>query len=291
MGGRSGEGKRRRSTVRRDDVRFADGNHEAKEANGADEKYERHTIPGLRADHNWFVHRSPPPGVNAGSRRQAVGLFLVAGVVVAASVLFSPGRVLGAVEGLVAKPAQFALALATLYLLRPLVAWPLSLFSVLVGYAYGPVVGFPVALVGTVASCLPPFLVARHVRTDVGFLGSLSHSGERFFEATGGVRGTFAARLAPAPADAISYGAGLAGIPTRSFVAGTILGEIPWTAVFVLVGASVAEFSVEEATLDSAAFVLAAAALALVVIAGPAYRYLADRRGGGPVPGGSADER
>jgi len=229
--------------------------------------------------------------VNAGSRRQALGVVVLVGLALAASVLFSPAKTLRAVETLLANPTQFALALVVLYLVRPLVAWPLSLFSVLVGYAYGFVLGFPVALAGAVLSCLCPFLLARYVRTDVGFLGRLSDSGERFFDATGDVRGVFAARLAPAPADAISYGAGLSGISTSAFVLGTLLGEVPWTAAFVLVGASMNEFSTREATLDSTAFVLGAAALALLVLAGPAYRYLTSRRASDPATDGGADEQ
>lgn len=224
--------------------------------------------------------------MNAGSRRQLFGLSVLVGLVLVTSVLFSPTETLRAVEGLLANPLRFALALAVLYLLRPFVAWPLSLFSVLVGYAYGPALGFPVALCGTVASCLVPFLLARYVRSDVGLLGRLSGSGRRFFDATGDTRGVFAARLSPAPADAVSYGAGLSGVSTVGFVLGTVLGEIPWAAAFVLVGASMNEFRAGEATLDSAAFVVGAAVLALLVLAGPVYRYRRTRRSANRVTDG-----
>lgn len=229
--------------------------------------------------------------MNAGNRRQALGLLVVLGVVVAASVFSSPERTIEAIEDLLANPFQFALALTLLYLVRPLVAWPLSLLSVLVGYAYGLALGFPVALAGALVSCLVPFLLARYLRSDVGLVGYLSGSGRRFFDATGNVRGVFAARLAPAPADAISYGAGLSGIPTGAFVLGTVLGEIPWTAAFVLVGTSMSEFSSQEATLDSTAFVLGATALAVLVLAGPTYRYVQARWAGGSVSDGTRGER
>jgi len=228
--------------------------------------------------------------VNAGSYRQGLGLAVLLGFVVAASVLSSPGEVLRAIEGLVADPLRFALALVILYSLRPLVAWPLSLVSVLVGYAYGFALGFPVALTGTVGSCLVPFVLARYFRSDVGLVGWVSGTGERFFDATGDVRGVFAARLAPAPADAISYGAGLSGVPASGFVLGTLLGEIPWTVAFVLVGASMTDFSVGAATLDSAAFVIGATLLAVLALAGPAYRYLRARRASDPLADGSRSE-
>ena len=228
--------------------------------------------------------------MNAGSYRQGLGLAVLLGFVVAASVLSSPGEVLRAIEGLVADPLRFALALVILYSLRPLVAWPLSLVSVLVGYAYGFALGFPVALTGTVGSCLVPFVLARYFRSDVGLVGWVSGTGERFFDATGDVRGVFAARLAPAPADAISYGAGLSGVPASGFVLGTLLGEIPWTVAFVLVGTSMTDFSVREATLDSAAFVIGATLLAVLALAGPAYRYLRARRASDPLADGSRSE-
>jgi uncharacterized membrane protein YdjX (TVP38/TMEM64 family) len=231
-----------------------------------------------------------PPEVNAGSTRKGLRLLVLVGFIVVASALSSPGEVLRAIEDLLADPFRFALALVVLYLLRPLVAWPLSLVSVLVGYAYGFAVGVPVALVGTVGSCLVPFVLARYFRSDVGLLGWLSGSGRRFFEATGPVRGVFAARLSPAPADAISYGAGLSGVSASGFVLGTLLGEIPWTAAFVLVGASMTDFGVGEATLDSAAFVIGTAILASLALAGPAYRHLRARSSGAPVADGGTDD-
>jgi uncharacterized membrane protein YdjX (TVP38/TMEM64 family) len=203
-----------------------------------------------------------------------IGLALLGGFVLVASLLISPEQVVRTIERWVNDPVRFAGALAAVYLFRPLVAGPLSLVSVLCGYVYGIALGVPVALAGAVMSCLGPYLLARCARTDIGLLGWVGRSGEHFFEATGDTRGVFAARLAPAPADVISYGAGVSGVPVGAFVLGTLLGEIPWTVGFVVAGASMGAFSVREASLDSLVPVVGAGVLAVFVLAGPVYRFL-----------------
>jgi len=206
------------------------------------------------------------------TRRQALGLAVVAGTALAAAVAFTPAGVLQEVEHLAAHPVLFVLGLAGVYLLRPLFVWPISAVSVLVGYVYGPELGIPVALVGAVGTCLPPFLLARYAAED-GLFGSLGTSGERLVEATGELRGVFAARLAPLPADAVSYAAGLSGVSTSSFVGATIAGEIPWVTAAVLAGASMRRLTLQGIE-SGLPLVVGAAALAVLVLAGPAYRHL-----------------
>jgi uncharacterized membrane protein YdjX (TVP38/TMEM64 family) len=195
------------------------------------------------------------------------------GIALAAAVVFTPAGVLQEVEHLTAHPVLFVLALAGVYLLRPLFVWPISAVSVLVGYVYGAELGIPVALVGAVGTCLPPFLLARCAATDDGLFGSLGTSGERLVEATGELRGVFAARLAPLPADAVSYAAGLSGVSSSSFVGATIAGEIPWVTAAVLAGASMRRLTLQGIE-SGLPLVVGAAALAVLVLAGPAYRHL-----------------
>lgn len=227
--------------------------------------------------------------MNSGSRRQLLGLSVLAGAVLAASALSSPEAAIERVQVLIADPVALGLAVAALYLVRPFVAWPLSIVTAFVGYGYGFPEGIPIGLVGATISCLPPFLIARHFRTEIGLLGRLSRSGERFFDVAGDFRGVAAGRLAPAPADAVSYGAGLSGMSTTTYALGTFVGEIPWVAGLVFVGASMREFTAEDASVDSTGFVLAAAVLAALVLAGPAYRYVRDRRNGEAVADGGEE--
>jgi len=237
--------------------------------------------------------------VRSPNRRVALGLVVAA--VVAGATLVSPGAVTGHLERLAADPMVFGLAILALYLVRPLLAWPPTVCAVAVGYGYG-VAGVPVALVGAALTALGPFYAARWTlrAEDLGVtdrdpggasLGDPSgptdgiggwitaradrarEAGEQFFETTGGVRGMTAARLAPIPADVSTCAAAACGVRTRAMVAGTLIGELPWTVAAVLVGASAGEIAGGIGEIGPP-LAVASALGALVLLAGPAYRYL-----------------
>ena len=212
------------------------------------------------------------------TRRQLGGVAVFAVLVVVASLVLSPRRLLEEVAHLSAHPIQFGLALLVLYLVRPLFAWPISPISALVGYVLGLRYGIPVALVGATLTTIPPFLFARHAgRSGGGLFARLNDAGRRFISVTGATRGVLAARLSPLPADPVSYGAGFSGVSTRAYVLGTFLGEIPWVFVEVLAGASMRTLSTEG--LSAGLHVLGASfAVAILLLAGPAYRHVQSRR-------------
>jgi uncharacterized membrane protein YdjX (TVP38/TMEM64 family) len=210
-------------------------------------------------------------------RRQVAGLALLA-VVAAASLLAGPDRLLGVARDLADRPLRFAVLLVGVYLVRPLFAWPTTLVAILAGYAYGPIWGFPVALAGTTASALLPFLAARYVGAGTGLVARVGDSGQRFFAAAGDLRGMIASRLAPAPSDPVSAAAGLSGVSTGAFVAGTALGEVPWTVAAVLAGSSLDRLSTAGLNAVSWELVAAAGAVAAALLAGPAYRAVSARR-------------
>lgn len=201
---------------------------------------------------------------------------VIAGALVAVGLVLSPSAVTGHLVDLLYSP-WFPALLVGLYVVRPLLAWPITAISVLVGYRYGLAVGLPLALAGAVATSLLPYAVARHARTDEGWVGRLAAGSERFFGATGDLRGVIAARLAPTPAEAISAAAGVARVTPAAFVLGTLVGELPWTLAAVVAGDSMRRFS-PTAPADPWLVVGGLLAAALV-LAGPAYRLARDRRG------------
>jgi len=227
------------------------------------------------------------------ARRQIAGLALLA-VVAAASLLTGPDRLLGVARNLADSPLRFGVLLVFVYLVRPLFAWPTTLVAVLAGYAYGPLWGFPVARAGTTGSALLPFLAARYFGArpgedagldegaesgwGSGLVARLGDSGERFFAAAGDLRGMVVSRLAPAPSDPVSAAAGLSGVSTGAFVAGTAIGEIPWTVAAVLAGSSLDTLSTAGLNAVSWELIAAAAAVAVALLAGPAYRAVSVRR-------------
>ncbi|SDF56607.1 TVP38/TMEM64 family protein [Halorientalis regularis] len=204
--------------------------------------------------------------------------FLVGSILVAVAAVAVAGRsptaVLRWAESLAGQPVLFAVALAGLYLFRPLALLPVAVCSVLVGYVYG-LAGIPIAMVGAAVTNMPVFLLARY--TDMsGRLASCfeSHAG-RFVAATGAFRSVLVARLLPIPSDAVSYAAGLTRVPVRYYVLGSTVGEIPWIVAAILAGRSMHDLTVSGASVGLDVIV-GLVALAALLLAGPAYRYLTE---------------
>lgn len=214
--------------------------------------------------------------MRAATRRQLAGVAGLLTLAGAAALLFSPAAVLSGLQELAARPALFALALVALYLIRPFLLWPVTSVAVLLGYLYGPAVGFVLAIAGAALTALPPYLLGRYASDDIGLFGYVSDTGEQFFETTGDVRGVVAARFSPVPGDPISYAAGLCYVSPAPFLTGTMLGEVPWAAVAVLGGASMRTLSLSSFTVEPT-LVAALAGFAVLLLAGPAYRRLQSR--------------
>ncbi len=210
------------------------------------------------------------------TRRQLVGMSTLAALALVAALALSPATVVGELEHLATHPLAFAVALAAIYLIRPFVFWPVSSIAIVLGYLYGPVAALPLALVGAALTGMPPFLIARRASSDAGLLSTLAEPGRQLVGAVGEFRGVVAGRFSPVPGDAVSYGAGLSEVSVGAFLAGTIVGEIPWAVVAVLAGNSMRTLSVTGFRPDPMV-VLGIAALGVLVLGGPAYRHL---RGG-----------
>ncbi|SER82984.1 TVP38/TMEM64 family protein [Natrinema salaciae] len=230
--------------------------------------------------------------------RVLAGVIVVSGIV-AAGVLVSPSTVIGAVDSLSGEPLLFGLAVAGLYLVRPLLAWPTTPLAVVVGYGFGVAAGVPIALVGVVATVFPVFLAVRWLTAadgesvrdarasrprnenganGGGALGRASDVVARYYDATGPLRGVTASRLAPIPSDVATCAAAVSGVRLRHLVLGTVIGELPWTVAAVVVGASAATVTSSGLGELGVALSLGCAVAAVVLLAGPAYRALRTRR-------------
>lgn len=203
--------------------------------------------------------------------RQLVGMTGLLGLAGGLALLFSPATVVANLEALAARPVVFVAVLAALYLVRPFLLWPVSSIALLLGYLYHPTVAVPLALAGAALTGLPPYLLGRYVRTDLGLFGYIGSAGQLFADTVGEARSVLAARLSPVPGDPISYAAGLSGVSLRPFLAGTVVGEIPWALVTVLTGASMRSLDPTTTTVTPE-LVFALAGLAVILLAGPVYR-------------------
>jgi uncharacterized membrane protein YdjX (TVP38/TMEM64 family) len=209
------------------------------------------------------------------TRRQVIGIAGLLALALGAAVLFSPRTVIVRLEALASRPLAFGVALAALYLVRPFLLWPVTSVAVLLGYLYGPAAGFVLALLGAAFTALPPYFLGRYADTEFGLFATVSSGCDVFFGAVGDFRGTIAARFSPVPGDPISYAAGLSGVSAAPFLAGTVVGEIPWAFVAVFAGASMRTLRLSAFAI-SPELVVAVSGLGVLLLARPVYNRLAD---------------
>ncbi|MFB6108191.1 MAG: TVP38/TMEM64 family protein [Haloplanus sp.] len=203
--------------------------------------------------------------------RLLAGLAVLALVAVLAWVT-SPAWVVARLSWVAGDPLRLTVALVALAVVRPLVAWPTTTIAVVAGYGFGPA-GFPLALGLVVLTSVPPYWVARRGRGE----GRLATAGERFVDATGGVRGVTASRLVPAPSDVVSVAAGVAGVRLGAFAVGTALGEVPWVAAGVVAGDSLDALTAGSlASTFDPTLVAGSLAVGVLMLAGPLYRLYAE---------------
>jgi uncharacterized membrane protein YdjX (TVP38/TMEM64 family) len=184
--------------------------------------------------------------------------------------LVAPEYVLAKLAWLAADPLRFALALLVLSVVRPLFAWPTTLIAVAAGYGFG-LAGVPLALALIVLTSVPSYAVARKARGR----GRVATAGERLAATAGDVRAVTASRLVPAPSDVVSVAAGVADVRPGAFLLGTAIGEIPWAVAGVLAGSSLETLAAGSlSAVFDPRLVVAAALVAVLVLAGPAYRHL-----------------
>ena len=205
--------------------------------------------------------------------RWAVGLLAVA--LLGLAITVRPARVVPLVRTTLAS-SWFPLVLMGLYALRPFVGWPVMALSALVGFRYGVLVGFPVALAGAVATSLVPYGAGRIAPESGRLVGRFSTGSQAYFERAGGVRGVVAARLAPLPAEPVSAAAGAGGVSVPAFVLGTVVGETPWTIAAVSIGHSMTVFSVSAVAVDWR-LVGAGVVVAVALLARPVARAVRAR--------------
>lgn len=214
------------------------------------------------------------------NRRYVVLGAIVAAVTVAA-VSISPERGLSTLTWLAADPVRFAVALVAVSVVRPFLAWPTTLVAIAVGFGYGWI-GVPFGVLLLTLTALPPYYLARLGRADPsaddGIGSRLSAAGERFVGVAGGSRTVAATRLLPMPSDAISVGAGVAGVRLRPFLLGTAVGELPWVIAGVAIGVSADRLARGELSAFDPTLFVGMAAVALLLLAGPFYRAYRRRR-------------
>lgn len=128
-----------------------------------------------------------------------------------------------------------------IYMLRPVVFFPATLVTMAAGFLYGPVWGILYALIASNLSSLVAYLIGR-------FFGSSFLPAMTKFSMVGkyaerlcanGFETTLTLRFLFLPYDLVSYFAGFLRIDWRAFLLATILGSVPGTISFGLMGAAI----------------------------------------------------
>lgn len=126
-----------------------------------------------------------------------------------------------------------------LYALRPLILFPATILTLLGGFLFGPL-GILYTILGSNASAMAAFGIGR-------FFGQNILDGE---EETGRIQQymrrmrensfetVLIMRLIFLPYDLVNYASGFLRINWKAFLAATVIGSIPGTISFVLLGAS-----------------------------------------------------
>ncbi|MDA2810228.1 VTT domain-containing protein [Nocardiopsis sp. RSe5-2] len=223
----------------------------------------------------------PVGGRRSAARRAVLFVLLTAALLVAGTQLPGLGEMRAAVEA--AGPAA-PLVVLGLYLVAALLLVPRPLLHAATGALLGPAAGFAVASAGAVTVALAQFWIARvmlrgavHAWVPLAVRDRLDRAVARH-----GLFAVLYLRLMPiAPFSAINHGLGATAMGVRTFVVGTAVGCMPYTAALVVLGGSAADpLSPEFLAAGAATALLVASGHTAVVLMRRAERARAAERGG-----------
>ena len=127
-----------------------------------------------------------------------------------------------------------------LYIIRPLIFFPATLLTVLSGFLFGPIWGVIYTILGSNASAMLAFSIGFYFGKGVLEDGDDAKLIQRY---AGRMRDNsfetvLLLRLLFLPYDLVNYSSGFLRIGWKAFLLATIIGSIPGTISFVLLGTS-----------------------------------------------------
>jgi uncharacterized membrane protein YdjX (TVP38/TMEM64 family) len=127
------------------------------------------------------------------------------------------------------------------YALSRLVIFPATLLTIASGYVFGPVLGVVLTILGSNAAASVSYLMGRYFGEGLFDLEKKSGTVRRYAEQTrnSGFESVLLMYLIYAPLDLVGILAGVLRIDWRPFILATMLGLIPATLSWVLLGASI----------------------------------------------------
>ena len=154
------------------------------------------------------------------------------------------------------------------YMVRPIFLFPATLVTMTATYLYGPVQGIAYALVASNLSSMIAYLIGRFFGG--GFLQHINEENlvGRYANRLrqDGFQTTFILGFLILPYDLVSYFSGFLHIDLRWFMLATVLGSIPGTISFGMLGASIeGDFASHTVSLDPLSLVISAMMFAVSI--------------------------
>lgn len=127
-----------------------------------------------------------------------------------------------------------------LYMIRPLFLFPATFVTMAAGYLYGPAIGIAYAIIASNLSSLVAYLIGRYFGSDLIDQFSKHDLVNRYAQRLrkNSFETSMTLRFLFLPYDLVSYFSGFLKIGWRGFLLATILGSIPGTISFGLIGAA-----------------------------------------------------
>lgn len=137
---------------------------------------------------------------------------------------------------------QAAIIYIVLYTVRPLLFFPGSVLSASAGVVFGSWFGLLFTYIGGTSSAVFAFLIARFFGRDA-VAGKQNRFAQKWDKKLqdNGLETVLLMRLLFFPFDAVNFGCGLTSMKLRDFTIGTIIGILPGSATFVLLGGAASE--------------------------------------------------
>lgn len=139
------------------------------------------------------------------------------------------------------------------YMIRPIFLFPATLVTMAATYLYGPARGIAYAIVASNLSTMVAFLIGRFFGNS--FLPNMERNAlvNRYADRlrNESFQTTLVLRFLFLPYDLVSYFSGFLNIDLRWFMLATVLGSIPGTISFGMLGASIdGDFAAQSISLD-----------------------------------------
>lgn len=126
-----------------------------------------------------------------------------------------------------------------LYIVRPILLFPASIMTITSVFLFGPYLGFLVSYIGEVFSSIVAFFIGKYFAEELGLAEKVTHTKIGKYFQGNAFTSVFMLRLVPIfPFDFVNYASGVAELPFKSYIYGTMLGVLPGLSAYIFLGFS-----------------------------------------------------